>query len=79
MYPRIIKQNNNRRYWAEKGVSKNRDLRMLGHFMDASHLVEAPVADPGSKRRKLSKEEVRQFKEKKKRRKFERDTAYLRS
>jgi len=67
-------------HWASKGVPKQRDMRMLSHFMDPSRLIDGDgSADSAfnstdgsnNKRKKLTKQELKSFKERKKARKRE--------
>eukprot|EP00038_Savillea_parva_P016728 m.17835 g.17835 ORF g.17835 m.17835 type:complete len:363 (-) comp3539_c0_seq1:61-1149(-) len=59
-------------YWEKKRLPKQRELRMIGRYMDPSQLVEdADTAEERSKhKRKLTKKEVKQFKERKKAKKL---------
>lgn len=68
----------NDEYWEKKGIPKQREMRMIGHFMDPSQLEEdADAAATAGPKRKLTKREVQQFKERKKARKREVQRAYL--
>jgi hypothetical protein len=65
-------------HWENKGVPKQREMRMLSHFMDPSRLIDGDgSADSAfnstdgsnNKRKKLTKQELKLFKERKKARK----------
>lgn len=70
----------NEEYWEKKGIPKQREMRLIAHFMDPSQLVEEIDPDApktGVKRKKLTKREIQEFKEKKKAKKLEAQRAFL--
>lgn len=57
-------------YWAAKGIPKNRDMRLIAHFMDPTQLEETG-ARVQAKRRKVTKSDVKMFKERKTQKRLE--------
>eukprot|EP00040_Diaphanoeca_grandis_P028830 m.167672 g.167672 ORF g.167672 m.167672 type:complete len:556 (-) comp31470_c0_seq2:118-1785(-) len=71
--------------WEKKNIPKERDMRFLAHFMDPAQLTSSDTRNedgalkPNSKPKKLTKAEIKHFKDQKKKRQRQKATAFLRS